>query len=300
MRDVTCIIPTLGISPGLFSSIFSALGKVDNVIVVFNGRLFTSETYDSVSLIPNVTAYFSANLSGPAQARQFGIDKANTTWITFLDDDDILIPDHFSKAISKLIHSPDVDIIVGRQLWIDRTASVSITPRARAKHGQSLASHSVDVNLLRGANTASASALIVRRSVFDKCPWYENTESNYTHYFEDYYWYFRASHLEFRVEFVSDIFAVVFRNANSLTTQMWQQRDLDNLEQADIFMRAMKKMSPKRDIDCFYLLHGFMWEEKCLFARFLTFLLLYPKHCIVAVVRRTRTRKTRRAINRVT
>ena len=57
---------------------------------------------------------------GPAAARNRGVQAASTTWVAFLDDDDVMLPGHLQTLLE---HADDGDVIytrgeiVGRDGW---------------------------------------------------------------------------------------------------------------------------------------------------------------------------------------
>ncbi len=117
-EDISIVIPTYNRCELLKRAINSVLNQTictKEIIIVDNGS--SDNTYEMISsLFPNVT-YIYEKKRGVSIARNLGIKNSHSTWIAFLDSDDVWEPQKlekqlfFAKNISqkyRLIHTNEI------------------------------------------------------------------------------------------------------------------------------------------------------------------------------------------------
>ncbi len=119
---VTFIIPTMN-RPSLVRSIQSLKelnSKLWKAIVVFDGvesTLKPSDMCDQITIMQIEKTGFK-NCAG--QVRNKGIVIADTEWIAFLDDDDILTPDYIFRLQQEIDQHKTCDVILFRMLSMNQ------------------------------------------------------------------------------------------------------------------------------------------------------------------------------------
>lgn len=122
VKDIitTFIIPTIG-RPSLINTINSLLFQTNpnwKAIIIFDGIEPTINT----SLDPRINIIKCPKLgegkNSAGNVRNFGIKQANTLWVSFLDDDDVISYDYIETLINELKYN--VDIIIFRMIINNR------------------------------------------------------------------------------------------------------------------------------------------------------------------------------------
>lgn len=115
---ITFIIPTIG--RATLDRTINSLKEQNNpnwkAIVVFDGIELKDFKDDRVSSI-KIPKTGIKNHAG--NVRNFGMEKVETEWIGFVDDDDTLSPDYVDKFEEELCVSPDLDCVIFR-MFSDR------------------------------------------------------------------------------------------------------------------------------------------------------------------------------------
>ncbi|AFL89079.1 glycosyl transferase [Terriglobus roseus DSM 18391] len=130
------VIPVYNGRKHLEETLRSCLDQVctaDEIIVVEDGSPMPSR--DIVEKMPGVRYVLQAN-GGVSSARNHGASLATADWICFLDQDDVLSPDHleqFSQAIqagvkADLFYAPRLVLSCTDGVWTTRPASAPTTP----------------------------------------------------------------------------------------------------------------------------------------------------------------------------
>lgn len=166
MVDATVIIPSYD-RPGLLAgAVHSALAQVgvDHEVLVVDDASPTPVRLDPH---PRLRVVRQPTNRGGSAARNAGLAQARGRWITYLDDDDLLLPEHLETALTALARTdlpPPVATLSGVQL-IDRTGHTVATrlpptlPRGALFHleepqpGRSFALKStlvIEASVLRG------------------------------------------------------------------------------------------------------------------------------------------------------
>lgn len=97
------------------------------IVIVNDGSSDNSLSAAQTVRDPRITIYSTEN-QGPASARNFGIRKANGTWIVFLDADDKFLPESLDYFAAAIRETPDCDIVYGTTLF-NRSGRISRFPR---------------------------------------------------------------------------------------------------------------------------------------------------------------------------
>jgi hypothetical protein len=94
---ITVVIPTI---PPRESLLVRAVESVD------------AQTYEDVQVVVE----FDTAREGAAVTRQRGLERAETEWVAFLDDDDVMYPYHLDILARTAADHPDTDLIYP---WFD-------------------------------------------------------------------------------------------------------------------------------------------------------------------------------------
>jgi len=140
------------------------------IIIVDDGS--TDETAEIVTGLGKDIRYAYQRNSGPAAARNKGLEMARGEIITFLDVDDLWPPDKLRIQVTRLVNNPNLDVVLGRIQFIK-------LPGAAEFQMQGPNNTQVNVHLGSGA---------FRKSVFDKVGVFDET----LRYSEDHDWFLRA------------------------------------------------------------------------------------------------------------
>ena len=140
------------------------------IIIVDDGS--TDETAELVTGLGKDIRYAYQRNSGPAAARNKGLDMARGEIIAFLDVDDLWPPDKLRIQVARLVNDSSLDVVLGRIQFIK-------LPGAPEFQIQGPNNTHVNVHLGSGA---------FRKSVFDKVGVFDET----LRYSEDHDWFLRA------------------------------------------------------------------------------------------------------------
>jgi GR25 family glycosyltransferase involved in LPS biosynthesis len=109
-EEITFIIPTIGRQtlPKTVESLQNLHSTDWKAIIVFDGIKPTFHTNDERIKVISIDKKGEKNHAG--RVRNAGIKLAETNWIGFVDDDDILLPTYIDDFKESLLHKPDVII----------------------------------------------------------------------------------------------------------------------------------------------------------------------------------------------
>jgi len=115
LTSVTVIIPIYNSGISAIKSIYSVLSQTrpcDEVIIVDDGSTDNSAIVVSkeFAMYNNISIYTIAN-RGAAGARNYGISKARSYFVAFLDSDDTWFPDKLKIQINELERDTSVQLI---------------------------------------------------------------------------------------------------------------------------------------------------------------------------------------------
>lgn len=127
---VGIVMPTCDRASALrraLASLAEQTHKPDRVMVVNDGRMDVSAIIDEFhDQLPITLLQTPAPYSGSSLARNIALDALDTTYVAFLDDDNLMWPFWIEKAATLLDGDSKVDILYGAQL---RDAERSITSK---------------------------------------------------------------------------------------------------------------------------------------------------------------------------
>ena len=114
---ISIIIPvynSLYIEESIKSCVAQSIGREYLEIIIINDAS-TDETKEILSELSEkyaIKIIHLKNNSGPAAARNMGMESATGKFISFLDSDDMMRKDKLEKQLNYLSDKPDVDIVI--------------------------------------------------------------------------------------------------------------------------------------------------------------------------------------------
>jgi len=142
------------------------------IIIVDDGS--TDETAELARSLGKDIRYAYQRNSGPAAARNKGLEMARGDIIAFLDVDDLWPPNKLQIQVTRLINDPNLDVVLGRVKFIKLPGAPEINIQFESPD-------STLVNAYLGSG-------VFRKSVFDKVGVFDET----LRYSEDHDWFLRA------------------------------------------------------------------------------------------------------------
>lgn len=125
---VSVIMPTYNRGVQLMAAIESVLAQTYpavQLIVVDDGS--TDDTSQRLEQVRGRVTILSQSNQGQAAARNLGLQASNGTFITFLDDDDVIFPTKIARQVHYLQNHPDVGLVTCRHYrmsenghWVSR------------------------------------------------------------------------------------------------------------------------------------------------------------------------------------
>ena len=162
---VDVIIPTYNGLPYLkeaMDSILDQTYKNFTVYIVDDGSTDKDATKKYVdNLTDSRVRYMRKSNGGQATARNYGFGKSSSKYVSFIDSDDIWLPDKLRKQVAYLDKHPDMGMVYGYHYVIDWREKVV----GRVKHNAE--GHLYNYLMSGNKISGSASMVMVRRSVLD-------------------------------------------------------------------------------------------------------------------------------------
>lgn len=97
---------------------------------------------------------------GPAAARNLGIEKANGLYISFLDSDDMWLPDKLFTQMDLILSNPDIKICYTDEIWIRNGVRVNQKKRHKKYDGR-IFQYCLAMCII------SPSSVLMHRDIFD-------------------------------------------------------------------------------------------------------------------------------------
>jgi len=165
MPTVSVIIPTHNRAGLLEQAVRSVLGQTYHdleLIVVDDGS--TDDTRARVASFARDARvrYEYQERSGPSRARNIGIRASAGSYIAFLDDDDVWLPEKLTKQMAILSAQHDVDVAYCGFTWIDAEGNVMPLVYRRPERRGTLYEDLMYGNVIAG----SGSSVLLRSKCF--------------------------------------------------------------------------------------------------------------------------------------
>lgn len=165
--DLTVVIPTHNRSVDLERALNSLVAQSDSdfdVIVCDDG---STEDIAAVTCkyeqLLRLRLFHIEKSGGPARARNLGVERAQTTWVSFLDSDDWWYPERIKVIKAALTIDDD---IVYHQLKVERAdKSMALKPAHGSLLGAPFRVADPVMHMIRFGNPLATSATIVRREL---------------------------------------------------------------------------------------------------------------------------------------
>lgn len=235
---VSIIIPTYRRVPELRRAVESALTQTHKrleVIVVADGP--DAEARAALEGIDPRLRYIELETNrGPAEARNAGVRASRGEWLTFLDDDDMILPEMIAHLFAMADASRPKRMIACRTIY-RRADHDDIWPNRPMREGEDVADYIlVRPSLLGRPGVIPVQSLMVHRRVMEEVPFTTHKDH------EDWAWLLEAWHLAgARVEFCWEPLVIY----NIVIQSMSRSRRLNWQDSMDWAMQYRKWMSPK-------------------------------------------------------
>ena len=146
-------------------SILSQSYQNFEIIVIDDGS--TDETNTIVSSYGHKVQYFYQNNSGAASARNNGIEKARSEYITFLDSDDFYLHENLTKKIRVLDDNPHIGWVYSDWQYINEKGQTLEKGSDKFKYKHKKLSGKIFEELLRNRNFIDTGTVVIRRIVLN-------------------------------------------------------------------------------------------------------------------------------------
>lgn len=213
------IIPTYNRANLIATTIKSVLQQSYSnyeVIIVDDGS--TDHTEDVVSSFKSKKIkYFKIPNGERAKARNFGVQKACGSFVTFLDSDDLLLPNFFEQADKFISNKPEtVFFSLGYQM---------LSPEGKILYRVNQRKGNLAKQLTTG-NHLSCIAVFVERNVFLENPFNENRNLSGT---EDYELWLRLAAL-YPLDYANTIVAAIVNHDDRSILHINEEKLLKRIE----------------------------------------------------------------------
>jgi len=194
---ISLIIPTYNRYKWLQRAIDSIyFVEFDEVIVVNDGsnEKCTAEIEKILDNYPKIKYIKHESNKGLGEARNTGVKKCNSEWVTFLDDDDYYIKNPLENLKKHIIKHPEADV-VNYKITLKNLNSNLKSKTVDWGHEKFTLEELVNYNRLTGSS-------LLKKSVWQKVKGYKNIP------YEDWEFWVRVKQANFNFVFYNDIFYV--------------------------------------------------------------------------------------------
>lgn len=219
MRDICIdvIIPTFNSMPWLEYAIDSVLDQTHTNIMLYvidDGS--TDRTYEFMkSLRDDRIVYIRKSNGGVSSARNLGILKSKSEYITFLDADDVWSKNKLEDQLSLLEKRAEIGLVYGHHYVID-TEDIILRNNRYYERGD-IFDKLLEGNFISG----SASMVMIRRSILDKVGGFFNEELENG---EDWELWLRIAKIS-EIDFVPKILASIRSHELNAQTNLIKMSD---------------------------------------------------------------------------
>ena len=134
-----------------FEVIYIDDGSTDNTVNVLKKLI---QNHNNFKL-------FEKNHEGPGSARNFGINKSNGEWVSFIDSDDTWHPLKLLKINTSILENTSRNFIVHWEKFIKLNGEIKIL-----KHGSDIKNKKQFLKRLYSSNFLSTSAVVLKKNYF--------------------------------------------------------------------------------------------------------------------------------------
>jgi glycosyltransferase involved in cell wall biosynthesis len=162
-----------------------------------------------------------AKNSGPAEARNTGVRESRGEWLTFLDDDDTMLPEKVRHQMA-LADSVHPEMMIACRVIYCAAGREDVHPEYPIRADEDVADYILlRPSLLRRPGVLPLQALLIHRSVLDQVPFTTHKDH------EDWAWLLEAWHLAgARVRFVWEplvVYNIVTEAISRSRRKNWQE-----------------------------------------------------------------------------
>jgi glycosyltransferase involved in cell wall biosynthesis len=212
--SVAVIIPTFNGAATIAEAVQSVRGQeVDHDILVIDD----GSTDDTPRILEQLAVRFMRQPNaGPAAARNLGLQETRSTFVAFLDDDDLWMPHRLRTQMRILERHPEVLATIGHSAFVacDRDGTAIGEP--------------TEAHLF-----ANMGAALIRREAFDRIGTFDPSLTGS----EDVDWYLRLRDAGFGPLITSDLVQLVRRTGENIT----RGKDLRELDMHRVLKRSMER-----------------------------------------------------------
>jgi glycosyltransferase involved in cell wall biosynthesis len=133
-----------------FEVIYIDDGSTDNTVNVLKKLI---QNHNNFKL-------FEKNHGGPGSARNFGINKSNGEWVSFIDSDDTWHPLKLLKINTSILENTSRNFIVHWEKFIKLNGEIKIL-----KHGSDIKNKKLFLKRLYSGNFLSTSAVVLKKKL---------------------------------------------------------------------------------------------------------------------------------------
>ena len=168
MSKVSVIIPTYNRAHVLREAIDSVLTQRYSdleLLVVDDGS--TDHTKEMMSSYTSKLTYIYQEHKGVSAARNRGIKHAKGDYLSFLDSDDLWLPDKLSLQMKFMRYHPEIHICYTEEIWIRRGVRVNPMKKHR-KYSGMIFEHCLPLCIVSPSSVLIARSLLEKVGVFDE------------------------------------------------------------------------------------------------------------------------------------
>lgn len=166
---VSVIVPAYQSAKYISEALDSLLKQTyENIEIIIIDDGSTDETKNIVApyLLNKKIKYFYINNSGPAQAKNFALQKAKGQYIQILDADDLLAPTAIGEKIFFLKNNPQFSVVYSDFEYFQNSKEQKISPNTRLSF-RSIKSGSLFIDLIKG-NFLAINSLLISKNIFNR------------------------------------------------------------------------------------------------------------------------------------